>query len=233
MAEVREARFRDARAPDLLEEELLGARDRSWVEPVYDLLQEKQRKGKRIQLSDLEFRSGPGGWLALAATDDTLRGQVRTGDTVIGGFGALRDRDGDLGVWPRIFRVACANGAIMEIGAGEAVVCDATTAPNAIREILEEKLFTRATGILRSAAATPVRDPLRVLALAGAATPASVVRGEWGRDEDRTAWGLVNIVTANARAAPSLPQRFELEKDAGRILEAALVRTPRDPVGAR
>jgi hypothetical protein len=220
--------------PDLLEEELLGDRDRSWVEPVHEVLADRQgrqdRRG-RVHLDFCEFRSGPGGWLGLAATDQGTGRTVRRGDLVSAGFGALHDRDGTLHVWPRIYRMVCANGAIVEAGVGETRVSEPETVAEHVREALEPEVFDKTSRLLRSAASIPIDDPAEVLARARALTPVPVVLSEWGVDGDRTAWSLVNIVTANARNESSAPRRFELEKDAGRILEVALAMAPGEPVG--
>lgn len=212
-----------AHAADLLEEPRLSDEDRAWLLALHDEL--SPRRGF-VELESLEFDPEEGG-VALTMTDRSLSREVRSGDAVVAGFAAARTPSGELRMWPRLYRLMCANGAILFIGTGRGEVVEAWNVANRVQGLLGARPFEAATGLLVQAARTPLDDPMSLMARARARTPASVVARGWPRTRDHTVYGLVNVVTAHARGEPDAARRFDLEKDAGRFLQAVAA-----PVGA-
>lgn len=212
-----------AHAADLLEESRLPDDDRRWLAALHDQL--SPRRGF-VELEGLEFDPESGA-IALTMTDRSLSRDVRAGDDVVAGFAAARSPEGELRMWPRLYRLMCANGAILFIGTGRGEAVEAWNVASRVEGLLGDRPFEAATGLLVQAARSPLDDPLRMLARARARTPADVVARAWPRTDDHTVYGLVNVVTAHARGEPDAARRFDLEKDAGRILQAVA-----SPVGA-
>ncbi len=177
---------------------------------------------------------------------------VRAGDTVRAGV-ALRVVGAEVLVHPYTFRLVCANGAIAAHALSTRRVervervdvvasgYDAAVALEAVREAVRAcaapAVFEEVAAEMRTAAEREADVVLHLLPLlsrlAGehAAHYLAMLLPDLRAAEDRTLFGLLNVVTAVARTEPDPAVRWDLESLGG-SLPAALVRRPTAPSAA-
>jgi len=219
--------------PDLLEVLESGHPDREWVVGVESELRTLSERSE-IRLLACEFRPGPDGFLAIAATSPSLCAEVRRGDQVMAGFAALRDREQPLRVVSRIFREVCANGSIVSTREEQLEGAASLTVPQRVRQCFERDRFLASVAVLRQAAAESVADPEEMMERMsdemmrlGRRGPEfyelmkEVSAARWREEEDRTLYGLLNAVTATARDLPDFRDRLDLEELGGALARLA------------
>jgi hypothetical protein len=170
--------------------------------------------------------------------------EVRPKDKVQGGV-ALRSVPDEIQVHPYVFRQVCRNGAIMahaletlrlEAGqfpdAPDSVVEVTAELRQALRACCTEEAFAASTEEMRSAGTVEADLTIQLLPyLAGLPRDAAehllqqIMRG-FERGRDRSAFGLINAVTAVARETRDPETRWRLEELGGGI-GARLRPTPR------
>jgi len=197
---------------DLLAE--LGCEDDDfeWVRSLHEGIEALRGRGRTITLLACEYEPGPGGFLAVAGTDLALGRSIRLGDEVCAGFAALRDTNGELEVWPRIYRLVCTNGELMFSRSGRGVLHEAGSPRRAVERCLDPALLAGAAEACRRAAREPIEDPLLFLAGIRDAELREEILENFERARDRTRWGVANAITAAARRAPDFRRRLEIEK---------------------
>jgi hypothetical protein len=147
-----------------------------------------------------------------------VRTEVRRGDAVCAGFALRCDPEGGLSIAPRVHRVECSNGVIRQLGTLPAAQIRPGDVRKAVEDALSRRVLEEELRHLQAAAMQPVHEPADWLHLAHVRTPEPQTRREFERAGDRTAWGLINAVTAIARSASSWQERLDAEEDAGGIL---------------
>lgn len=205
--------------PDLLEALPAESPDRAWVERTAEVLEARHRRSPRLALLRCEWVRDGDGFVAISACDGGLARAVRTGDSVSAGFVAIRDGDG-LRVLPRIYRKACANGAVVFVGEESDALAGAGDVAEAVEACFGKPALEGTVGRLRRAARTPVPSPAALLVRARVAGEAAEILAAFETAGDRTAWGLINAATAAARGESDFRRRVERERDAERILRA-------------
>ena len=88
-------------APDLLD---VADADRVWVESVYEVLVDMSAE-RLMTLEACVYEHDRKGYVAFILQCPEHHHSVRTGEEVVAGLAALRDRNGQLCIWPRISRV--------------------------------------------------------------------------------------------------------------------------------
>jgi hypothetical protein len=227
--DVARARRPEDTGPQLLQALPPDSSDRSWVEQVQLALEGLADRRAIVHVLLCEWNETPDGSLLIAAENRSVAHFVRPGDTVTAGFAALRGGDGRLSVWPRIHRVACANGAVVLSSLVQSEEQTHATVAHAVRLCLSGLVAADIAQELRTAARTLLEDPVRVLVEARARTSWEEVAEQFREGHDRSAWGLINAVTAVAREERDAARRIDRERDVARIL--ALLRRPQ-PVKA-
>jgi hypothetical protein len=214
-------------APDLLAAAAVGEHDRAFARDVHSALEALRPGMAGVVLHRCEHRAGAEGYLAIAVSDTRCPLQPRPGDLVRAGFAALRDRRGGLSIWPRVYRVVCANGQIVYHHRDE----DALARTGSVEAAVEISL-TSAGGEalerqLQEAARTPAQLEPHLASIHEAEVHARI-REQWEDEEDRTVYGVINAVTAAARSEEDFVRRIALERVAGRILAACVRLDPQD-----
>ena len=173
---------------------------------------------------------------------------VRPGDAVNGGV-ALRVAERVVAVHPYTFRQVCANGAIVSqarrgrqlsrvelASATEFVTAALDEIRLTIRACASDDAFTAAVDEMRSASAMAVEDAIALMPMLRRASDAirehlfAHIVSRYEREGDRSAYGLMNAVTAVARDTRDPEEKWRLEELGGSV--PALVRlAPRVPGG--
>lgn len=205
-----------ARPPCLLEACPEGHPDHEWLVQAHAALGDTQALGTELQACEAE--PGPDAPFTLVATAWRTRGEVRRDDVVQAGFVLQRTPDSALRLQPRLFRISCANGAVAPAGVGEAHEIAPSDLRAAISDMLSHRKLEAEVARLALAAARTVEDPVEALLRARTASNAAQVLREFERGRDPSYWGLINAITAVARATPDWHRRIEQERDAGGIL---------------
>lgn len=243
---VDEARRREtesSEAPCLLERLPPGSPERGWLGETHEAMQETASGRARIQLDACDAEPGPRRPIVVSFCARGVSTDVRQGDTVCAGVALRADPDGGLQLSPRVYRVRCANGLVSE--SGTLAVREATPGAirAAVRELLGRRVLEEQVEPLRAAAALPVDEATvqREIALFARLVQATALhslelreaqmRAEYERAGDRTAWGLVNALTAVARSQRDWSRRLREEREAGGVLARLLGRQPRRSVG--
>ncbi len=216
--------------PDLLTELALSDPDRGWVEAVHRRLADLSRRSE-IRLLACDHEPGPSGFLAIAATSPALSAEVRTRDTVWGGFAALRDAGGPVRIWARVFRLVCQNGSLVSVRED---FIEAADVEAQIERCFDRARFMSAVTALRAAATRHLPDPRPMLDEGGYMLHRGPIEARWREESDPTVYGLMNAMTSVARDLPDIRERLKLEEEAGSL--ARLRPRPRsrrpDPVSA-
>lgn len=142
-----------------------------------------------------------------------------------------------LHIYPRIFRQVCANGAVMLCHTNQTheIPLDredlSETISHTIKDcIMNRETYLQAVNRMRSAAATPVKNPLSLLnrylghMKKQARERISQLRSIIGRFASKrmySVWGLANAVTELARDTRDIREALELEKIGGLIIANA------------
>jgi hypothetical protein len=195
-----------------------------------------QSRGGSIELDRCE--SDDGGTFAVSVHSRGLPAKVRNGDVMLAGVVFVGETaTGQCEVAPRLFRVACTNGAMLPIGVAEGethYLRDAGgEAQGTVREAVDASLsmsvLRRSVEVLQAAATTPVTRALEALALNGIRVPhlwTDSVRRSFRRQDDPTLYGAFNATTEVARDLPVVAERVRLERLAGALIGARLL----DPI---
>lgn len=178
----------------------------------------------------------------------TAADEVRPGDALRSGV-ALRTTADEVHVHPYTFRQVCRNGAIMAQATGtrrirrvsfsapteeiEQVLADVR---EAVRACASDEAFAAAADQMRSATEVDADFALNLLPLLGrgSSLSAEVLAMIWARfddDPDRSAFGVINAVTATARDTSDPEMRWRLEELGGGI--PARLRLAPTPGGVR
>lgn len=230
MPAFRMARQSDQRPyPDLLSVLDVHDPDRAWVEAVAATVDEMQAEGRRFTLVDCERTTDCDAYCGVTLYEPALARSVQENDVVSAGVAIIRRAHGEPEVMPRIFRKVCSNGAVVDLGAGTAQAVEAYEVARAMRDCLTPTGLDLARTRFERAANTLIPDVEVVLARARPRTPTGDIVALWREAGDRSAWGLVNAATALAHDEPNLARRLERERDAERILVAALAGHPVAP----
>jgi hypothetical protein len=201
--------------------------DRAWVVDTHAALTRVARRsgGPGPRLVDCRTVTGPKGGVVLAAIDERLSGAVRPGDTVCAGVVASRLGDEQVRVEPRLYRKLCANGAIIRVGTGEDQVAAGLDVGEAVEQCFAAGAFAETIARLTRAAVTPVSDPVTLLLqLALPVRVYEVLRAR--EDEDMSAFGWLNALTARARSERDPILRLSLERKAEELLQHAVLSDP-------
>jgi hypothetical protein len=207
--------------PDLLACDELEAEDRTWVGEIHDSLAESRELRAGLRLLECARVDGPDGYVALAATNHDVRGEVRRGDAIYAGFAALRPAGGELTIRPRVHRVLCTNGQIVYDATHEDALEREGSVRDAITHCLSGAVVEKAARRLRAATHTPAEEPTRLLPEIEDEETRARIRTEWESSEDQSLFAAINAVTAVARAEEHFGRRLALESAAGRLLERA------------
>ena len=156
--------------------------------------------------------------------------EIRLRDAVRGGV-ALRVMGDLVDVHPFLLRQVCTNGAIMvealqsqhvrrvEVPAPSEL---ATAALDDVRAAIQAcgdpAAFADAVGTMRRAARQPVGMTIAMLTRRWDAALVAEMFERFEREQDRSAFGLVNAVTSIARDAPDPEQRWRIEELGGTLL---------------
>ncbi len=158
--------------------------------------------------------------------------EVRPGDRVQGGV-ALKATEGEVCLFPYLFRLVCRNGAIMAQtlearSLGDLPLQDPETARQSIREgvgaCCAEEVFADTVRRVRTACETAADLAITLLPLlsrfsgSGNAGLASQIMDQFFREGDRSQFGLGNVVTAIARDTRDPDLRWDLEEFGGGVL---------------
>lgn len=214
--------------PDLLEVLPGWHSMRESVAELRSALEGRCAAGERIELTHCEWV--PDRYVAIAGVQPSMRGTVRLGDQICGGF-ALYGEDGETPrLLPRILRVVCSNGAMVLGGYREDLLARGMDIREGVALCLGGAPLREFTGAARSLAALPIADAGEWLADVEDGRQRTAALAEFARARDPSAWGLVNAITASARAIEDLPRRFRSEEAAGRLVERLLGSGRRGPV---
>lgn len=168
--------------------------------------------------------------------------EVRTDDRVQGGV-ALKACEGEVGVYPYVFRQVCRNGAIVAETVASRFIEDLDlqepeTALDAIREgvaaCCEPEVFLNNVRKMRTAceiqidAALTLMPLLSRLSSGGNFDVLSQILGRFFLDGDQSRFGLANAITAIARDTRNPSLRWDLEELGGGIAVGATPRRPTD-----
>jgi hypothetical protein len=245
IASLSVAPVKHEKLPDLLESLPRDSADRDWLAPTLEALEEADAGGAGIALLACEAATGPEAPFVVAATALHHHAKVRKDDIVCSGFALRRRPNSGLELFPRFYRVMCANGVIRKAGclaAGE-------LRPEGVRAALANLLGRRALNAeveqLALAARQPVDDPVEFLMRAEAVGARQRLvelwerrretvdrnRGGFERGRDRTLWDLLNVLTASARHQRDWSRRLDEEQQAGGVLALLERLPPQRPVG--
>lgn len=219
-----ESRRKGARAaPDLLAELAADPGPDGWVFELADAL--AGRRG--LRMTHCERGTD---YTAIAVVDESQTASIRPRDESCGGFAAVRDRQGDVEILPRIYRQVCTNGAVMMTHTGAGILHETGSVRDAVNACLSGATTTAAFDVLRRAARTPVSDPIALLRRARVDAPAAEIWRD--REEaDDSVFGVVNALTASARREPRFARRLDIERGAARVLAAAGLAGRAGPAG--
>jgi len=230
--------------PCLMESLPLESPDRPWLGEVLAALDDAQGGGARVELLACDAADGPEAPIVVAAVARDRSAEVRPRDIVCAGFAARRVPGGELEVFPRLYRVACANGAIWHHGTLPARASQPGGLRAELATMLGRPALEAEVAWLREAAAMPVADPVELLQKAQVSAvvirqlqPAidrlDVTGGSPAMDGLRAhmLWEFVNIVTAHARRLRDWSARLDLERRAGGMLAVLRRPQPAHPLG--
>lgn len=222
-------KLRLSRAPSRPPTDLLACldashADRPWVEAVHDRLASLASDGLEVRLLACEYEEGPSGFLTLAATAPRERVEVLRRDWMQAGFAAMREGDGPVRAWPRLFRQVCSNGSIVSIEALEphhGVV----GIGEAVGRFMAIGFYESAVEALRAMRATAAPDPReymdelqRIRGLTSSMRIRILSAQEAIELEgDDSLYGLMNAITATARDVDDWRERLALEEFAGSL----------------
>lgn len=216
-----------APGPDLLSQLRYGHPDRVWVVSVKNQLEEIAR-GLEFRLLACEYEPGPDGYLAIAGVSASIAARVREADPVVAGFVALRERELPVRVIPRAFRVVSATGALVSARDDEAGAHGFLVEEQVLQCFDHDRFLPVADQLRRAAAAELLSLPEEVKQ----SGDRERIEARWREDGDRTLYGLMNAVSAEACDRPDFRERLALEELAGSL--ARLTHGPRsrrpDPV---
>lgn len=210
--------------PDLLEALGPGHADRAWVEPVAAEMEATRSAGTELRLLACEYEAGSDGFLTLAASAPERRFELFEGDWMQIGFAASRQGDGPVRAWPRLLREVCRNGSLVCVAEFERHE-GATGITDAVRRFLTPETYEPAIATLRETRNERVHDPRSFLDEFGRIDDHTWVlrphmesiEDRYYDEDDRSAYGLVNAITATARDVEDWTERLALEEFAGRI----------------
>lgn len=168
--------------------------------------------------------------------------EVRPGDRVQGGV-ALKATEGEVWVYPYVFRQVCRNGAIVAETIASRLIEDLDlqepeTARDAVREgvaaCCEPEVFSNNVRKMRTACEIQVDIALALMpmlsrfASGGNLGVVSQIMNQFLRDGDQSRFGLANAITAIARETRDPGLRWDLEELGGGIAVGAALRRPTD-----
>ncbi len=168
---------------------------------------------------------------------------VQPGDTVRGGV-ALKANDGEVWLYPYIFRLVCQNGAIVAQTLETRHLADlhlleTDYALESVREGIEaccdKEVFADCVGRMRAATETEADLALNMLPLLarftgpGNSDLLARIMDQFFRDGDRSRFGLANAVTATARDTRDPELKWNLEEFGGGIAVGMIPGLPRYP----
>lgn len=170
-----------------------------------------------VQLTHCEWHEDR--FVAVAGTWSQRGRAVKRGDLLCAGF-ALFGEDGEVPrLLPRIYRVVCANGALVPLGNHADLLAQGMTVRQALEMCCRRAPLADFTRVAAQLTRLPIDDPTGVLwqhPIDPAVRPRQVL-DEFRRGGDRTAWGLVNAITAMARELADLRLRLRVEEQAGEL----------------
>lgn len=169
-------------------------------------------------------------------------GDVRSGDQMKGGI-ALKATEGEVRLYPYLFRLVCRNGAIVAQTLGVESLAnldwrDPDDAEQSIRETVSalatEEVFTANLGRMRRGVDQQVDLALAMMPMLSqvSADVAGRLFGEvlerFFQDGDSSRFGLANAVTATARETRDPELRWSLEEFGGGIAVGVVPDVPVD-----
>ncbi len=194
--------------------------DRPWVEQVAATAHQLAASGSRLQLIACERNPRPDGECAVVFVDRSRLAAVRVGDEVSAGVAVVRSPEHGLCVMPRVFRMICSNGAIVERDSRWQTPCEWHEVGDAMRDCLDQDLFTRSVASFRRATTVRVADVAALAHAAGAVTDGMHLTGR-AAATDPSLFGVINAATERAHLDTRWSQRLDRERDAARLLAAA------------
>jgi len=243
-----EAQRRDderAQAPCLLESLAPDSPERGWLGELLEVLESSSSAAGKLTLEACEAQPGPRRPIVLALSARGVAGEIRPGDVVCAGAAVHAREDGGLELRPRVYRLACANGAMLVGGTIAARELQPGDVRQTLAGLLGRPVFERIVAPLQAAAAQPVTEEwIRAQLMRLIWTQAMDARrqrdradrtvrvlDEFDRGGDRTAWGLINAITSAAKDRPDWVSRLDEERGAAGILAALERPLPQRPVG--
>jgi hypothetical protein len=217
--------------PCLLESLPADSPDRAWLEPTLEALEQAQAQGAGISLLACEAEQGPSAPFVVAAVALRRHAPARKGDLVCAGFALRRRPDAGVELFPRLYRVACANGSIRHAGSYMAGELEPARVRAEVLDLLGRRALDSEVERLRAAAAEPVQDPAELLMAAASEAIRARARAIYERQADRSYWGLINAITSAARNQRDWSQRLDEERGAGGLLTRLEGLPPQRPVG--
>ncbi len=183
-------------------------------------------------------------WYARSVLPDVR--EVTPGDGVQGGV-AVRGTVDELMVHPYLFRQVCKNGEIRAHAiesrqlaglSSYAPVDAADLVRSAIRACSQPAVFARSTREMQGTLGSTIDSFLYLFSMVRIATNSqrtailAAIGAELARSGDRSAFGLMNAVTATARTTADPELRWQLEELGGAIPLAIGRHGPRPPLHA-
>ena len=174
------------------------------------------------------------------------KAEVAANDQVQGGV-ALRADSRQIDVHPYVFRLVCRNGAIMAQSVATRRIEITVQSPweafdelrLAVRECCDRETFASSAKQMRELLSHPIDKVLNLVVMAAAHLPsvqsAAVIRQILSRftsEDDQSAFGLMNAVTATARDTRDPEMKWRLEELGGAVAASALKPLPQRPRNA-
>ena len=191
-----------------------------WTEGVHhlrNLFTALSSEGETLHLDECSYVAGEDGALGVAAHLPRRSAEVAEGDSVSAGFAALWSPNRGLRVWPRTYRLVCANGQVGRLGSHPEVLSEPNQLAKRVRECFYDTGFTATVEALRTASAIRAMDPVDVLSTIEDEAFRERALERFEVEADKSQWGLSNAVTAEARFEVHPGRRFEFERIGARI----------------
>jgi hypothetical protein len=209
----------------------LRARVRGFTRDLLDEMDAAIRSvGRDVRFQHADVQPGS---MFVAAYSPSIAGEVGVGDFVYGGVYLLHEEKAHTEAGIRVYRVACCNGALSEVGEGQRLEFASDSPPSAWRANLRAIVSRGFEGGHLDAEAARLRHTLETmlaspyehllhLAAEGLITENEQARIQHAFDEagDSSVYGLVNAVTTQAhaeRSAGGWRRALEIERLGGEI----------------
>ncbi len=195
--------------------------DRGWLAETALSARQLRADGARLDLIACDHTPGPDGECCVVFVDRARQAAVRVDDDVQAGVAILRSPATGLCVMPRVFRKVCSNGAVLDLGNREATVVEWHEVDDAIRACLAPERFADAVARFRWATTVEIDDIAAFARVAGTVTAGAHLVRRAGETE-RSLFAVLNAATERAHLDLRWSARLDRERDAERLLAAAI-----------